>query len=100
MSRVVIISGYFNPLHVGHLDYIESAKKLGDSLIVIVNNEAQVELKGSVPFMTEEDRLRIVKIMTTKEHFQKMFVTLGWALTGATITTLVFCMYKFIWRVV
>jgi len=38
--------------------------------------------------------------MTTKEHFQKMFVTLGWALTGATITTLVFCMYKFIWRVV
>ena len=61
MSRVVIISGYFNPLHVGHLDYIESAKKLGDQLIVIVNNEAQVELKGSVPFMAEEDRLRIVK---------------------------------------
>ena len=35
--KVVVISGYFNPLHVGHLDYIENAKKLGDYLIVIIN---------------------------------------------------------------
>ena len=60
MSKVVVISGYFNPIHVGHLDYIESAKKLGDYLIVIVNNDSQVDLKGSVPFMNENDRLRIV----------------------------------------
>ena len=59
-GRVIIISGYFNPLHSGHLDYIEAAKEKGDYLIVIVNNDSQVEMKGSVQFMCEEERLRIV----------------------------------------
>jgi len=58
---VVAVSGYFNPLHIGHLDMIEKAKKLGDKLIAIVNSDAQVILKGSVPFMKESDRLRIVR---------------------------------------
>jgi len=58
--NVVIISGYWNPVHVGHLDYIEAAKELGGLLIVIINNDGQVKLKGSVPFMSQEDRLRIV----------------------------------------
>ena len=58
--RVVIISGYFNPLHTGHLDYIKAASELGDKLVVIVNNDKQVELKGSKPFMNEFDRMRIV----------------------------------------
>ena len=57
--RVVVISGYFNPLHTGHLDYIECAQKLGDTLVVIVNNDKQVTIKGSVPFMNESARLRI-----------------------------------------
>ena len=34
--KIAIISGYFNPLHVGHLDYMENAKKLADKLIVII----------------------------------------------------------------
>lgn len=58
--RVVVISGYFNPLHTGHLDYIKGASELGDRLVVIVNNEEQVSLKGSKPFMDEADRMRIV----------------------------------------
>jgi cytidyltransferase-like protein len=58
--RVVLISGYFNPIHTGHLDYIKAASKLGDKLVVIVNNDKQVELKGSKPFMNEFDRMRIV----------------------------------------
>jgi D-beta-D-heptose 7-phosphate kinase/D-beta-D-heptose 1-phosphate adenosyltransferase len=58
--RIIVISGYFNPLHTGHLDYIEGASKLGEKLIVIVNNDAQVELKGSKPFMSESERIRIV----------------------------------------
>lgn len=57
---VVAVSGYFNPLHVGHLDMIEKAKKLGDKLVAIVNSDLQVGLKGSVPFMSERDRLRII----------------------------------------
>ena len=57
---VVAVSGYFNPLHVGHLDMIRMSKKLGDKLVAIVNSDYQVKLKGSVPFMSERDRLKIV----------------------------------------
>lgn len=57
---VVAVSGYFNPLHVGHLEMIERAKKLGDKLVVIVNNDHQVKLKGSVPFMSLADRMKII----------------------------------------
>jgi len=59
--KIAIVSGYFNPLHVGHLDYLQAARKLADKLLVIVNNDYQVTLKGSTPFMKEEDRVRIVK---------------------------------------
>ncbi|MEK7080432.1 MAG: adenylyltransferase/cytidyltransferase family protein [Patescibacteria group bacterium] len=61
MKKIVIISGYFNPLHIGHIDYIREAKKLGDYLIVIVNNDEQVKVKGSIPFMQERERIEIVK---------------------------------------
>lgn len=57
---IVAISGYFNPLHIGHLEMITRAKELGDYLIVIINNDKQVKLKGSAPFMTQKDRMKIV----------------------------------------
>ena len=62
--KLVVISGYFNPLHCGHLDYIEAAAELGDYLIVIGNNDEQVKIKGSVPFMNAEDRTRIVESLS------------------------------------
>jgi len=61
--KIAIISGYFNPLHVGHLDYMEAAKKIADKLIVIINNDHQVAVKRSTPFMSEEDRIRIVSAL-------------------------------------
>ena len=57
--RTVAISGYFDPIHVGHLEYIIEAKKLGDKLIVIVNNNHQCVLKKGKPFMDEKDRVII-----------------------------------------
>ena len=60
---LVAVSGYFNPLHVGHLEMIAKAKKLGDKLIVIINNDKQVALKGSVPFMSEKDRVKIISAL-------------------------------------
>ena len=59
MKRV-IISGFFNPLHGGHLDLIEAAAKLGDWLLVIVNNDAQqIEKKGKV-ILDEANRARLM----------------------------------------
>ena len=62
-GRVVVVSGYFNPIHSGHIDYLESAKEIGDYLIVIVNNDKQVKMKGRDPFMNELERLRIVRAL-------------------------------------
>jgi len=70
---VVAVSGYFNPVHVGHLEMITRAKKLGDKLIVIINNDHQVKLKGSVPFMTLADR---VKIMSAFQDVDEVFVSI------------------------
>jgi D-beta-D-heptose 7-phosphate kinase/D-beta-D-heptose 1-phosphate adenosyltransferase len=58
--KVVVVSGYFDPIHVGHLEMIENASKLGDILTVIVNNDHQARLKKGEPFMPEEDRAKIV----------------------------------------
>ena len=59
--KKVCISGYFDPLHVGHLEYINKAKELGDYLVVIVNNNFQCKLKKGKFFMDEKDRVAIVK---------------------------------------
>ena len=58
--KKVAISGYFDPIHVGHLEYIELSKKLGDYLIVIINNNNQCTIKKGKPFMDEKDRMKIV----------------------------------------
>lgn len=60
MDKVVIVSGYFNPIHKGHIEYFENARKYGDQLWVIVNSDLQRELKGSTAFQDEEERLKIV----------------------------------------
>lgn len=58
--KVGIISGYFNPVHRGHIEYVNAAKERCDYLICIVNNDDQVKLKGSQPFMDEQHRLYIM----------------------------------------
>jgi cytidyltransferase-like protein len=61
--KAIIVSGYFNPIHKGHLEYFELAKKKGDLLFVIVNSDHQRELKGSKAFQEEDERLLIVRSM-------------------------------------
>tara|TARA_Y100000816_G_C25830253_1_gene434201 strand:+ start:21 stop:446 length:426 start_codon:yes stop_codon:yes gene_type:complete len=62
MSRLkaIIVSGYFNPLHKGHIELFQKAKKEGDMLWVIINNDLQRELKRSKEFMDQNERLTIV----------------------------------------
>ncbi len=45
-EKAIIVSGYFNPIHKGHLEYFNNAKALCDKLFVIVNNDHQRALKG------------------------------------------------------
>ena len=59
--KTVAISGYFDPIHVGHLEYIELSKRMGDYLVVIVNNNHQCKLKKGKHFMDERDRIKIVE---------------------------------------
>ena len=61
--KVVIISGYFNPLHGGHLDMIEAAAKLGDKLIAIVNNDQQQLLKKGKIILDEDNRMRLMRAL-------------------------------------
>lgn len=58
-----IVSGYFSPIHVGHLDMIEGAAQLADEVFVIVNNNAQQEMKKGKVIIDEADRLRIVEAL-------------------------------------
>lgn len=67
--KIVITSGYFNPLHSGHISYLDEAAELGDKLVVIVNNDEQVKLKGSKEFMDEFERELIV------EHLKPVWFT-------------------------
>jgi cytidyltransferase-like protein len=61
MEKAIIVSGYFNPIHKGHLDLFKRAKSQADKLWVIVNSDFQRELKGSKVFMDENERLEIIK---------------------------------------
>ena len=60
MRKAIIVSGYFNPIHKGHLEYFKNAKQNADYLFVIVNSDLQRELKGSKPFQDEKERMIIV----------------------------------------
>lgn len=61
IKTLVIVSGYFNPLHIGHLEYLNRSKSIGDFLYVIVNNDYQRKLKGSKELFSEEERRIILK---------------------------------------
>lgn len=60
-EKVIIVSGYFNPIHKGHIEYMHNSKLNGDKLFVIVNNDLQRELKGSKEFQKEDERILIVE---------------------------------------
>ena len=59
-KKAIIVSGYFNPIHMGHLEYITNAKLVADELIVIVNNDQQPGIKNSKEFQLEDERMLII----------------------------------------
>lgn len=60
-KTIVITSGYFDPIHIGHMEYLQISKQQGDKLIVIVNSDYQACLKKGKPFMKQEERVKIIQ---------------------------------------
>jgi cytidyltransferase-like protein len=67
-KKGIIVSGYFNPLHKGHIEYFNNAKALADELFVIVNSDHQRALKGSKEFQQEAERVFIVSNIKSVNH--------------------------------
>lgn len=67
-KKAVIVSGYFNPIHKGHLEYFNNAKVFAEELFVIVNNDRQRALKGSKEFQGEQERMIIVSNIKAVDH--------------------------------
>lgn len=60
-KKVVMVSGGFDPIHIGHVRMIQEAKKLGDKLIVVINNDNWLRAKKGKEFMSEKDRKEIIE---------------------------------------
>ncbi len=67
-KKGIIVSGYFNPIHKGHIEYFNNARALADELFVIVNNDYQRKLKGSQEFQQEAERVFIVSNIKSVTH--------------------------------
>ena len=63
-EKIVMVSGGFDPIHIGHIRYIQESKKLGDKLVVVINNDNWFDLKGKPVFMTAKERKEIIEALT------------------------------------
>ena len=66
--RISVVSGGFDPLHSGHINYLESAAEYGDKLVVIVNSDEWLTRKKGRPFMPFEERSTIIRRMDMVDH--------------------------------
>ena len=66
--RISVVSGGFDPLHSGHLKYLESAASYGDKLVVLVNSDEWLSRKKGKPFMPFEERSTIIEKIKVVDH--------------------------------
>jgi len=62
-KKIVMVSGGFDPIHIGHIRYIQEAKKLGDYLVVVLNNDNWLQVKKGKEFMKEDERKEIIEAL-------------------------------------
>src|SRR3990167_2227451 len=60
-KKIVMVSGGFDPVHIGHVRLFQGAKKLGDELVVVINNDNWLKLKKGYVFMPEHERKEIIE---------------------------------------
>ena len=59
--KTVVVSGGFDPVHIGHIELMKAAKALGDRLIVILNNDSWLKKKKGFVFMNESERKAVLE---------------------------------------
>ena len=69
-QTVVLVSGGFDPIHIGHVAYFQEAKKLGTKLFVLVNNDNWLKLKKGFAFMPEQERCQIIQAFACVDEVQ------------------------------
>ncbi len=62
-KKIVVASGYFAPVHSGHVEYLTHSKTLGDFLVVIVNNDEQLRNKHGHVFMDCNERIKVIRAL-------------------------------------
>jgi cytidyltransferase-like protein len=68
MRKVVLVTGGFDPIHSGHIEYLNGARRLGDMLVVGVNSDAWLERKKGCAFMPSNDRITIIQNLKMVNH--------------------------------
>lgn len=85
-KKVVMVSGGFDPVHIGHVRLFNEAKKLGDELVVYLNNDNWLKKKKGYAFMPEHERKEIIEafeavdrviISCHKKNTEDMSVCMG-----------------------
>jgi cytidyltransferase-like protein len=69
---VIAVSGGFDPVHIGHVRMFKEAKKLGDKLIVILNNDHWLHAKKGFAFMPETERKEVIEAL---KHVDQVILT-------------------------
>jgi len=81
-----MVSGGFDPVHIGHVRMFREAKKLGDRLVVYINNDNWLRAKKGYIFMPDYERKEIIEAFGTvdeviisahKENTEDMSVCMG-----------------------
>jgi cytidyltransferase-like protein len=70
-ESIACVSGYFDPIHIGHIEYFKLSKLTADKLMVIVNNDEQAQLKKGTYFMPVDERIQIIKELKCVDYVIK-----------------------------
>jgi cytidyltransferase-like protein len=68
---IACVSGYFDPIHIGHIEYFKLSKNVADKLLVIVNNDEQAILKKGKAFMPVDERIKIIQELKCVDYVVK-----------------------------
>lgn len=67
-KKIVAVSGGYDPLHIGHVRLFKEAKKLGDELVVILNNDNWLKKKKGFIFMPQEERKELIEALSVVDR--------------------------------